>query len=209
MIASFLVVLSTLIFLSLGGHLFLIELLLQSFSAIPIGGGDIDFTASIWNLTIWSSMAFLGAVLIALPVMLIMMLINLCIGVVTRAAPALNIFAVGFPAMLLGGLILIVIFMANFGSRIQWLWLEAFDVAQNLWVSKMAEGQEDTQEKTEEPTAKRLLKAREEGQLARSQETTIAASVIALRHLYTCLVSPCLRVFQMTSRLVLFLTQEH
>ena len=133
-IASFLVVLSTLIFLSLGGHLFLIELLLQSFSAIPIGGGDIDFTASIWNLTMWSSMAFLGAVLIALPVMLIMMLINLCIGVVTRAAPALNIFAVGFPAMLLGGLILIVVFMANFGSRIQWLWLEAFDVAQNLWV---------------------------------------------------------------------------
>ena len=133
-IASFLVVLSTLIFLSVGGHLFLIELLLQSFSAIPIGGGDIDFAASIWNLTMWSSMAFLGAVLIALPVMLIMMLINLCIGVVTRAAPALNIFAVGFPAMLLGGLILIVIFMANFGSRIQWLWLEAFDVAQNLWV---------------------------------------------------------------------------
>lgn len=133
-IASFLVVLSTLIFLSVGGHLFLIELLLQSFSAIPIGGGDIDFTASIWNLTIWSSMAFLGAVLIALPVMLIMLLINLCIGVVTRAAPALNIFAVGFPAMLLGGLILIVVFMANFGSRIQWLWLEAFDVAQNLWV---------------------------------------------------------------------------
>ena len=40
----------------------------------------------------------------------------------------------------------------------------------------MAEGQDDTQEKTEEPTAKRLSKAREEGQLARSQETTIAAS---------------------------------
>ena len=44
----------------------------------------------------------------------------------------------------------------------------------------MAEGEEDTQEKTEEPTAKRLLKAREEGQLARSQETTIAASVICV-----------------------------
>ena len=133
-IASFLVVLSTLIFLSLGGHLFLIELLLQSFAAIPIGGGSIDFSSSIWNLTIWSSMAFLGGVLIALPIMLLMMLINLCIGVVTRAAPALNIFAVGFPAMLTAGLILLVLFMANVGSRIQWLWLEAFDVAQNLWV---------------------------------------------------------------------------
>ena len=64
--------------------------------------------------------------------MLLMMLINLCIGVVTRAAPALNIFAVGFPAMLIAGLILLVLFMANVGSRIQWLWLEAFDVAQNL-----------------------------------------------------------------------------
>ena len=127
-------VLSTLIFLSLGGHLFLIELLLQSFAAIPIGGGSIDFSSSIWNLTIWSSMAFLGGVLIALPIMLLMMLINLCIGVVTRAAPALNIFAVGFPAMLIAGLILLVLFMANVGSRIQWLWLEAFDVAQNLWV---------------------------------------------------------------------------
>ena len=111
----------------------------------------------------WSAMAFLGAVLIALPVMLIMMLINLCIGVVTRAAPVLNIFAVGFPAMLLGGLILMVIFAANFGSRIQWLWLEAFDVAQNLWVVQMAEGQEDTQEKTEEPDACYCSKAREEG----------------------------------------------
>ena len=69
-------------------------------------------------------MAFLGAVLIALLVMLIMLLINLCIGVVTRAAPALNIFAVGFPAMLLGGLILIVVLwqilvaeFSGFGSR--------------------------------------------------------------------------------------------
>ena len=133
-VSSFLVVLSTLIFLSLGGHLFLVELLLQSFSAIPIGGGQIDFSSTIWNLIMWSAMAFLGAVLIALPIILLMILVNLCIGVVTRAAPALNIFAVGFPAMLLGGLILIVIFMANLGSRIQWLWLEAFQIAQNLWV---------------------------------------------------------------------------
>ena len=44
----------------------------------------------------------------------------------------------------------------------------------------MADQQDDSQDKTEEPTAKRLSKAREEGQIARSTEITIAASVISV-----------------------------
>jgi flagellar biosynthetic protein FlhB len=44
----------------------------------------------------------------------------------------------------------------------------------------MADQQDDSQEKTEEPTARRLSKAREEGQIARSTEITIAASVISV-----------------------------
>ena len=99
-LASFLVVLSTLIFLSIGGHLILIELILMSFEVMPIGG-QINFVETIVNFTEWTAMVFLGGVLIALPIMLTMMLVNLCIGIVTRAAPALNIFAVGFPAMVL------------------------------------------------------------------------------------------------------------
>ena len=62
---------------------------------MPIGG-DINFTETVANFTEWTAMVFLGAVLIALPIMLTMMLVNVCIGIVTRAAPALNIFAVGF-----------------------------------------------------------------------------------------------------------------
>ena len=42
---------------------------------------------------------FAGAVLLALPVMVSMLFINVGLGVVTKAAPSLNIFAVGFPAM--------------------------------------------------------------------------------------------------------------
>ena len=94
-LASFLVVLSTLIFLSIGGHLILIELILMSFQVMPIGG-QINFVETIVNFTQWTAMVFLGGVLIALPIMLTMMLVNLCIGIVTRAAPALNIFSVGF-----------------------------------------------------------------------------------------------------------------
>ena len=46
----------------------------------------------------------------SVPIMLTMMLVNLCIGIVTRAAPALNIFAVGFPAMVLAGMVLFLVY---------------------------------------------------------------------------------------------------
>jgi len=73
-LASFLVVLSTLIFLSIGGHLILIELILMSFQVMPIGG-QINFVETIANFTEWTAMVFLGGVLIALPIMLTMMLV--------------------------------------------------------------------------------------------------------------------------------------
>jgi flagellar biosynthetic protein FliR len=132
-IGSFLVVLSTLIFLSIGGHLIMIKLILQSFEVLPIGG-EISVRETLGNVIEWTAMAFLGAVLIALPIMLTMMLINLCIGIVTRAAPAMNIFAVGFPAMVLTGMLLIVVYLVNIGHRIEWIWLEAFETAQSMWV---------------------------------------------------------------------------
>jgi len=132
-LSSFLVVLSTLIFLSVGGHLIMIKLILQSFEVLPIGGA-IMVKETLANVIEWTAMAFLGAVLVALPIMLTMMLINLCIGIVTRAAPALNIFAVGFPAMVLTGMVLVVVYIVNIGHRIEWIWLEAFDTAQSIWV---------------------------------------------------------------------------
>ena len=132
-LSSFLVVLSTLIFLSVGGHLIMIKLILQSFEVLPIGGA-IMVKETLANVIEWTAMAFLGAVLVALPIILTMMLINLCIGIVTRAAPALNIFAVGFPAMVLTGMVLVVVYMVNIGHRIEWIWLEAFDTAQSIWV---------------------------------------------------------------------------
>ena len=48
---------STLIFLSIGGHLILIELILMSFEAMPIGG-DINFVETVANFTEWTAMVF-------------------------------------------------------------------------------------------------------------------------------------------------------
>ena len=76
----------------------------------------------------WSAMMFLGAILIGLPLMSSLLFINIGLGVITRAAPALNIFAVGFPAMILAGIILLSLSMTSIGFRIQWLWQQSFEV---------------------------------------------------------------------------------
>ena len=125
-IAQFLIICSTLIFVGLGGHVIVISLLLESFQVLPIG--QLVQVKSLMALTIeWSSMMFLGAVMIGLPLMSSLLFINIGLGVITRAAPALNIFAVGFPAMILAGIVLLSLSMTSIGFRIQWLWQQSFD----------------------------------------------------------------------------------
>ena len=125
-IAQFLIICSTLIFVGLGGTVIVISLLLESFQVLPIG--QLVQVKSLMALTIeWSSMMFLGAVMIGLALMSSLLFINIGLGVITRAAPALNIFAVGFPAMILAGIVLLSLSMTSIGFRIQWLWQQSFD----------------------------------------------------------------------------------
>ena len=77
-------------------------------------------------------MIFLGAVLMALPVMVALLFINVGLGVVTRAAPSLNIFAVGFPAMIMAGFVILIISMDSIGGRINWLWVQGFSVVREV-----------------------------------------------------------------------------
>jgi flagellar biosynthetic protein FliR len=126
-LAQFLIICSTLIFLGLGGHVLVISMLLESFQILPIGQ-MIAVQALITLVIEWSAMMFLGAILIGLPLMVSLLFINIGLGVITRAAPALNIFAVGFPAMILAGMVLLSLSMTSIGFRIQWLWQQSFDV---------------------------------------------------------------------------------
>ena len=71
-------------------------------------------------------MMFMGGVLLALPVLVILLAVNIGLGVVTRAAPSLNIFAVGFPAMIIAGFLILYASMSSIAARIQWLWMAGF-----------------------------------------------------------------------------------
>jgi flagellar biosynthetic protein FliR len=125
-ISQFLLICSTLIFIGLGGHVLVIGLVAESFSLLPILE-SIELQALVVFLIEWSAMIFLGAILLGLPIMVSLLFINMGLGVITRAAPALNIFAVGFPAMIIAGMLLLAMSMTSIGFRITWLWREAFE----------------------------------------------------------------------------------
>ena len=130
-ISQFLIVLSTLIFVGMGGHAMVLGLVLESFRWLPIGQSLMAQDA--YGLILrWSSMIFLGGLLLALPVMVALLFINIGLGVVTRAAPSLNIFAVGFPAMIIAGFIILFVSMDSIGARIAWLWQQGFSTLRVL-----------------------------------------------------------------------------
>jgi flagellar biosynthetic protein FliR len=118
-------IMGTLIFLGMGGHLIVFGLVIESFKLLPIGQPFFsqDMLGKMIN---WSAMMFLGALLIALPVMMTLLFINIGLGFVARAAPSLNIFTVGFPALILTGFIVMVFSMGSNVARIDWVWTQAF-----------------------------------------------------------------------------------
>jgi flagellar biosynthetic protein FliR len=124
-LSQFFNIMGTLVFLGMGGHLIVFGLVMESFKLIPIGQAFFsqDMLGKMIN---WSAMMFLGALLIALPVMMTLLFINVGLGFVARAAPTLNIFTVGFPALILMGFIVMIFSMGNNVARIDWVWTQAF-----------------------------------------------------------------------------------
>jgi flagellar biosynthetic protein FliR len=91
----------TLIYLSINGHLMLLGALAQSFHSLPIGANiGQDFFMSV---VLWGARVFDTGLLIALPAVIALVIVNLALGVVTRAAPQLNLFGIGFTITLLSG----------------------------------------------------------------------------------------------------------
>ena len=124
-LSQFLLIIGLLVFLSLGGHLVLISVLVQSFTSIPVGSGLLS-TNAISGFLAWSSQIFIGAVIMVLPVMLGLLMINGCLGVISRASPSLNVFAVGFPALIPIGFCMVLLSMVIVISKMEGLWFQAF-----------------------------------------------------------------------------------
>ena len=124
-------IMATLIFLSLNGHLVLIEVLANSFQNLPVGM-LVPSRDGLWQLVTWGSNMFAGGMLIALPAVAALLLVNLAFGVTTRAAPQLNIFAVGFPVMIMVGLGFLILTLPTITTHLSRLLLQAFDLIESF-----------------------------------------------------------------------------
>lgn len=129
-ISQFYTITVTLLFFAVDAHVVAIEAIAASFYSIPIGQGlGTEAFRMILGLGSWM---FSGAVLISLPLLTALLVVNLAFGVMSRSAPQMNVFAVGFPMTLVFGLLLmwfsLITLLPNFNLFLG----EALQFLQNL-----------------------------------------------------------------------------
>jgi flagellar biosynthetic protein FliR len=134
-VAQFWLILAMLAFLMMNGHLVLISAVVDTFAVLPVATDGIT-RAGLWELLGWASRMFAAGLLMAMPVIISLLLINIGMGVVSRAAPQLNIFAIGFPITLMMGFVLIWVtlpqVMANFAGLVG----DTFDRSADVLVTR-------------------------------------------------------------------------
>ena len=129
-VATYYVILCTLTFLVLNGHLILIEMVAESFHTLPIAVDGISRN-SFFAIVSWASQMFINGLLVALPIVAALLMVNLGMGVVMRAAPQLNIFSVGFPITIVLGFALMVVALPNVLAIFADFLNEAFQMIKN------------------------------------------------------------------------------
>lgn len=117
--------LALLIFLALNGHLMMLALLAESFTALPVGSAS--FPASGWETLLrWAATIFSIGVLLALPLIAALLIANIALGVLTKVAPTLNLFAVGFPVTLMAGFAMLALSMPHFAPALERLFEQGY-----------------------------------------------------------------------------------
>ncbi|MCC5854639.1 MAG: flagellar type III secretion system protein FliR [Idiomarina sp.] len=112
-LAQFYLMLATLMFLAFDGHLMMIRVVVASFDAVPIGPRGLDADA-FYYVANWGSWMFAAAMTFALSAVVSILTMNLAFGIMTRAAPQLNIFTIGFPIKMISGLAILWLTIGNF-----------------------------------------------------------------------------------------------
>ncbi len=130
-VGQFYLILATLLFWALDGHLAMISMVVMSFEAFPIGEAWFQ-PEQFREIAHWASWMFVAAVTLSLAPIVSLLLVNLAFGVMTKAAPQLNIFSIGFAIAQIMGLLIIWLTMDNFTHHFELQWQRAQQLMCNL-----------------------------------------------------------------------------
>lgn len=125
LLGRFYIIVATLLLLAVNAHLALIQIVAESFGLIPIGAGGISAPGAR-QIVEFGSLMFVGAMQLALPAVVAILMVNVSFGVISRAAPTLNLFAIGFPITLMTGFIVMILSVPSHGVVWDRQFAEAF-----------------------------------------------------------------------------------
>ena len=130
-ISQFLALIATMAFIAVNAHLVLIEALAESFITLPIAATPISI-AGPYELANWGGHIFVAGLQLSLPIVAALLITNVALGILTRAAPQLNIFGIGFPVSLAVGLLTISVALPYLNMPIQNLLNQGIEASRKL-----------------------------------------------------------------------------
>ncbi|MDD2913804.1 MAG: flagellar biosynthetic protein FliR [Gallionella sp.] len=129
-IAQWLGMVAALAFLAINGHLYMLTALAESFRMLPVG--DMMPSQGFYAVASWGGSIFAYALQISLPILAALLITNIALGILTRAAPQLNLFAIGFPITLAIGFLVLALSMPHFIPMLDRLTQEGLGATLNL-----------------------------------------------------------------------------
>ena len=129
-VAQWLGMVAALAFLAINGHLYMLSALAESFQTLPVG--SMITSQGFHDVASWGGSIFAYALQISLPILAALLITNIALGILTRAAPQLNLFAIGFPITLAIGFLVLALSMPHFIPMLDRLTQEGLGTTLNL-----------------------------------------------------------------------------
>jgi flagellar biosynthetic protein FliR len=134
-VGQFFLILGTLLFIAMDAHIALLGVLADSFRWLPPGPESFD-PPGFATIATWGGKMFEAGTVIALPAIVGLLLVNLALGVISRAAPQLNLFAVGFPVSMLLGFAMLMLSLPSLQDGFERLVTDALAFGEQLAVRR-------------------------------------------------------------------------
>jgi flagellar biosynthetic protein FliR len=125
-LSRFMNVMALMLFMAVNGHLLMLAGVIRTFDILPIGASSLDPNG--WGVLFeWSSQVMVSGMLLALPLIIVLLTINLALGILNRTAQQLSVFAVGFPISLMVGLLLLTVVLPQSSPFLMRLFQAGYD----------------------------------------------------------------------------------
>lgn len=130
-ISQFLSLLTLMVYLASNLHLVVLSTLVDSFASMPITAAPMG-GALFEQIVGWGGRVFSAGVQLSLPIVTALLITNIALGILTRAAPQLNLFGVGFPITLSVGFVMLALTVPYLTVPLDLLFAEAFGVMRKM-----------------------------------------------------------------------------